>query len=201
MTGAYRVVFVWTPLQREYFLTYVRTDLPFVTDGSYAMWHIVTPKTHRLAAEDDLVSITTATGETSPELSDQARAAGATGLAWEVERYPTAALHAFLARWIYQQHALIDLVEPSLWGGLAVFLGGLVGAAWREIHEVWRGRRVVTAEVLDASWDAPRVPMTSTLVPATNASRGTTAPLDRAPAAPARASSQTPEWWSSPVVK
>jgi hypothetical protein len=204
MIAAYRVVFVWTMLQRQYLLTYVRTDIPFLTDGSYALWHVVTAKGRRLAAEDDVVSVTTPAGETSLRLSDQTHAAGATGLVFEVARYPDMALHEFLFRWIYREHALIDLAAPSLWGALAVFLGGLLGAAWREIQEVLRGRRAVPADTLGASWDAPRAPTTSpqALVPVTTPSRSPTGPVGSASPVPApRASSQTPEWWSTPVLK
>ena len=204
--GAYRVVAVWTPLQRHYLRMYVWTGLPFGSDGSYELWSVVTAHGRRLAVEDDLVSVTAASGERSFDLSDEARVAGATQLSWESHHYHNATLHAFLARWIYARQSPVDLVVPSLWGACAVFVGGVLGATWREVHEMRRLRerfarreswRVSPAygDRSEPPWDVAspsaqaRAPM-----PATSG-----ASPREFPAAPA--SSDRPEWWAHPVVK
>ncbi len=132
MTGmgiaAYRYEQVWTPLQRQYLYSYVRSAVALTSRGPYELWQLVDRTGGRLALDEELVTVTSASGETSFALSETAAKAGATGLVWQREPYDHAALHQFLGRWIYHDQTLIDLVQPAFWGALALFLGGVIGA-------------------------------------------------------------------------
>ena len=98
MTGvgvaAYRYAEVWTPLQRLY-LFVVCAERRGVDDQwsrtSCGTWSNRTGR--RLALDEELVTVTSATGETSFALSDTAVKAGATRLVWQRESYRHAALH------------------------------------------------------------------------------------------------------------
>ena len=70
--AAYRYAEVWTPLQRRYLSSYVRSALAFSTSGLYELLQVADGKGSRLALDEELVSVTTATGETSFALSDAA---------------------------------------------------------------------------------------------------------------------------------
>ena len=140
--AAYRYAEVWTPLQRRYLSSYVRSAASFTTSGTYELLQLDDRTGRRLALEEELVTVTSATGETSFALSDTAVKAGATRLVWQREPYDHAALHRFLGRWIYHDQTLLDLAQPVLWGALAVFLGGLIGARSQQVvhARAWRAR-------------------------------------------------------------
>jgi hypothetical protein len=126
--AAYRYAAVWTPLQRRYVFSYAWSGLALTASGSYDLLDVVDQKGHRLALDDDLVTVTSATGETSFALSDTAVTAGKARLVWHREQHPHHALHGFLLRWIYDGQTLLDLISPALWAALALLLGGIIGA-------------------------------------------------------------------------
>ena len=138
----YRYAEVWTPLQRRYLPSYVRSALALTTTGRYDLVQVVDRTGSRLALDEELVSVTTAAGETSFALSDAAVKAGATRLVWQRQSYTHAALHAFLGRWIYHDQTLFDLVQPALWGAVALLLGGIIGARSQAIVHArsWRAQ-------------------------------------------------------------
>jgi hypothetical protein len=138
--AAYRYAEVWTPLQRRYLSSYVWSAAPFTTSGRYELLQLDDRTGRRLALEEELVTVITATGETSFALSDTAIKAGATRLVWQRDPYDQAALHRFLSRWIYHDQTLLDLAQPVFWGALAVLLGGLIGARSQQVADA-RGRR------------------------------------------------------------
>jgi hypothetical protein len=140
--AAYRYAEVWTPLQRLYLFSYVRSAVALTTGGSYELWHVVDRTGSRLALDEELVTVTAATGETSFALSDTAVKAGATRLVWQREPHDHVALHRFLGRWIYHDQTPIDLAQPAFWGALALFLGGVIGAWSQDVlsTRAWRAR-------------------------------------------------------------
>lgn len=139
-TAAYGYRAVWSPLQRHYLGAYVRSAVAFSSRGEYDLWQVVNRTGARLALDEDLVSVTTATGETSFALAAPAATAGATRLASTRQTYAHAALHAFLRRWIYRDQTVLDLLLPALWSALALFLGGVIGARAQAVVDArwWR---------------------------------------------------------------
>ena len=126
--AAYGYAVVWTPLQRNYLVTYVRSALIWPTSGEFALLYVVDARGSRIALDEELVSVTSATGDTTFALAEDAVKAGATRLEWRQERYPHAVLHRFLRRWIYRDRTPLDLITPPLWTALVLFLGGVLEA-------------------------------------------------------------------------
>jgi type IV secretory pathway TraG/TraD family ATPase VirD4 len=150
---AYRYERVLTPLQRHYLLTYAGTPTAGALrkDGWYTLLAVVTRKDSRLAIDPDVEPVTTAAGESTFALSDEAVKTGAVKLQWQRERYDNAKLHELLAHWIYNDQSLTDLAKPALWGGLGVFLVGLVVAIPKDAarrRERKEGRRLKGPELV-----------------------------------------------------
>ena len=67
--------------------------------------------------------------------------------------YDNAKLHEFLGHWIYRDQTLTDLLRPGLWGGLGVFLVGLVVAIPKDAARARvrkEGRRLKGPELVTA---------------------------------------------------
>jgi hypothetical protein len=163
--AAYRYEEVWTALQRRYLSSYVRGAVAFTTTGEYDLLDLVEKTGSRLALDDEVVTVTSATGETSFALSAAAVTAGATDLVWERKPYSHAALHAFLGRWIYRDQSLLELAAPALYGAFALFLGGLLGAraqdvvrarSWRSPYRPSEADWAMGSPVIDCVDCAPR---------------------------------------------
>ncbi len=133
-------VVVWTPLQRRYFVTYVRSGLVWPTSGEFALLHVVDARGSRIALDEELVSVASATGDATFALAEDASKAGATRIEWRRERYAHAALHPFLRRWIYRDQTLLDLATPPLWTALVLFVGGALGARLQGSVDARRAR-------------------------------------------------------------
>ena len=168
--AAYRYAEVWTPLQRRYLSSYVRSAVSFTTSGTYELLQLDDRTGRRLALEGELVTVISATGETSFAPSDTAVKAGATRLVWQRDPYDHAALHRFLGRWIYHDQTLIDLAQPVFWGAVAVWLGGLIGArsqqvvharAWRAPYAAGEEDYGRTPAIIECVNSAPRSPALS----------------------------------------
>jgi type IV secretory pathway TraG/TraD family ATPase VirD4 len=150
---AYRYERVLTPLQRHYLLTYAGTPTAGTLrkDGWYTLLAVVTRKDSRLAIDPDVEPVTTAAGESTFALTDEAVKTGAVKLEWQRERYDNAKLHALLAHWIYNDQTLTDLARPALWGGLGVFVVGLIVAIPKDAarrRERKEGRRLKKPELV-----------------------------------------------------
>jgi hypothetical protein len=157
--GAYRYARIWTPLQRSYISSYLRSQvmggLGVATRGHYRLLQVVDGRSTRLALDDEVHPVTTATGETTFALTEAMAAVrlGDRRLVWQDAAYPHAALHAFLGRWIYRDQTFIDLIRPALWGGLGVFLMGLLIAIPTDVaraRERRQGRRLKGPELVTA---------------------------------------------------
>jgi hypothetical protein len=150
---AYRYERVWTPLERHYLPTYAGTPTAGALrkDGWYTLLAVVTKKDSRLAIDRDVEPVTTAAGESTFALTEEAMKTGAVKLEWQCERYDDAKLHALLAHWIYNDQSLTDLVKPALWGGLGVFAVGLMVAIPKDAarkRERKEGRRLKGPELV-----------------------------------------------------
>ena len=186
----YRYVVVWTPLQCAYLSTYVRSLL--WGDAEFHLLYIVDGKSHRLALDQELVLVTSTTGETTFALAETTAKTGTTRLEWQRARYPNVVLYAFLRRWIYRDQTPLDLFLPPLWTALVLFLGGVIGIRMQRFDDarLERERRL--------RWGAP--PQT-VVVDQVAAASSTRAPLQAAsrpsqrPGLPATTSgSRPPEW-------
>jgi hypothetical protein len=193
-TAAYRYTEVWTPLQRGYFFAYVWSEVAVTARGDYDLWQVIDQKGSRLALDEELVSVTSVAGDTSFALSDTAVKVGATRLVWQRHTYDHTALHAFLREWIYRGQSLLDLVIPAIWGTLALFLGGVMGARaqavvdarrWRAGSSTWNPPGLPRPVIIDHV-DSQRRPPASSLVVANRPSPEGLVP---SPASPPRLTS------------
>jgi len=128
---AYRYAYVLTPLQRFYSKTYIRSELRaeigFRT-GHYVLLNVMDKKGSRLALDEEVIPVTTAKDETTFALTEEAVKLGDRRLEWQQGQYDNAKLHAFLSHWVYRDQTFVDFLKPALFGGLAVFLLGLLAA-------------------------------------------------------------------------
>ena len=131
-TCAYRYAYVLTPLQRFYLKAYIRSGLRAEINLSktdrYVLLNVVNRKGSRLALDEEVMPVTTANGETTFALTDEAVRVGDRRLLFQQGQYDNARLHAFLGHWIYRDQTFIDFLRPGLWGGLGVFFVGLLVA-------------------------------------------------------------------------
>ena len=129
--GAYRYETRWTPLQRVYLLTYLRSAFAPIlkAQSRYRLLEL----TDRLnpggrPALDEEVTPSAENGEAMFTLSRAGLAAGDSRLAWEQVPYGHASVYRLLREWIYRDQTLTDLAAPAGWTALAVFSVGLLVA-------------------------------------------------------------------------
>jgi len=124
----------WTPLERQYLLTYVGTEIAGTVrqNGRYTLLEVATRKESRLALDSEVVPVVTDNGEKTFALTSEAVKQGALRLEWHRALYDNAELHFFLSDWIYHDQTLFDLGRPALWTLPIVFLVGLWPATWME---------------------------------------------------------------------
>ncbi len=217
--AVYGYATVWTPLQRDYLVTYMRSALIWPASGEFELLYVVNARGSRIALDEELVSVTTATGDTTFALAEDAIKAGATRLEWRRERSPHAALHCFLRRWIYRDQTPLDLVTPPLWTALVLFLGGVLRARIqgvvdrraRERYARWDTHPPTQAVVIDHVERPSRPPGSSLAVTHRPSSQGLVANpapptgLTRASAVGSGAersvSRPTPPSWSAPFFQ
>ena len=137
---------------RIYLPTYLQTQVSLHKEGSYNLLTVVDRKGgHRLALEDDVVSVPTSSGESSYTLTQEAVANGAVRLEWQRGRYNCQGLHRMIGHWIYHDQPLTEQLKPAGWGGLAVLIAGVILAipSERERMRIWKhGRRLKGPEVV-----------------------------------------------------
>ncbi len=129
-----RYLWVWTPLQRHYLLTYAGTQIARTIrqNGGYTLLEVVTQKGSRLALDSEVMPVVAENGEKTFALTGDAVKQEALRLEWHRGLYDNAKIHAFLAYWIYQDQTVFDLGRPALWAMSIVFLVGLGPATWME---------------------------------------------------------------------
>src|SRR5262245_16694800 len=117
----------WTPLQRQYFPSYVRGYLLAslaLPGGRYDLLHVTDHKGRRYAMDMELEEAATADGAATVALIPLAKEAGVRNLEWRTERLPHPALYAFLRRGFYDGQSLYALARPSLAAFAIVLLVG-----------------------------------------------------------------------------
>jgi hypothetical protein len=152
---AYRYTTTWTPLQRFYLRTYIRSGLRSVTSFAksdrYPMLTVITRKGSHWASEGEVTEIKTENGETMPALTDEAVKIGDLRLVLQQVQINSGRLHEFLGHWVYQDQTLMDFIRTALWGGLVVFLICLAVAIPKDAaraRERREGRRLKGPELV-----------------------------------------------------
>src|SRR3989442_14500245 len=131
MIGAYRYATTWTPLQRLFLSPYLRSEFASalaLKTGRYRLLQVIDRKGSRLPLDEEGRPLTAATAELAFGLTDLGVQAGDLRLVWEERGYDHAQLHALLREWIYRDQTLSALAMPTLGGGLAVLVVGLIVA-------------------------------------------------------------------------
>lgn len=122
----YRYIAVWTPLQRFYFTTYIRSGLRRATTsartGQYELLAVTTKNTSHWASDSEVTEAKTESGEATVTLTQEALKTGALHLVLLPVQADDAKMHEFLQYGIYQDQALTGLLRPALWGPLAALL-------------------------------------------------------------------------------
>ncbi len=154
---AYRYAYVLTPLQHFYLTTYIRcglrSEINLSRTGRYLMLNVVDRNGARLALDEEVMAVTTATGEKTFALTDEAMKAGDKRLVFQQVQYDNAKLHEFLGHWIYRDQTFMDFLAPALWGSLGVFCLGLLVAIPKDAvraRERKQGRRLRGPELVTA---------------------------------------------------
>ena len=153
--SAYRCAYVLTPLQQFYLKTYIRSglrsEINLSRSGRYLMLNVVDRKGSRLALDEEVTPVRTATGEKTFALTEEALKAGDKRLVFQQVQYDNARLHQFLGHWIYRDQTFMDFLRPGLWGGLGVFCVGLLVAIPKDANrarERKQGRRLRGPELV-----------------------------------------------------
>src|SRR5271155_1764467 len=133
---AYRYTKTWTPLQRFYLKTYIRSGLrsvsSFAKSDRYQMLTVVTKRGSHWASQGEVVDVRTNNGDATLALTDEALQIGDLRLVLQPVEADNGKLHEFLGHWVYQDQTLMDFLRPGLWGGLSVFLVALIVAIPRD---------------------------------------------------------------------
>jgi hypothetical protein len=147
---AYRYERVWTPLQRFYLPQYLSSDSNLRKNSSrYLLLNVVDKKGSRLALDEEVVPTTA--DDSTFALTEEAVKAGDLRVEWQSGQYENAKLHAYLGHWIYRDQTFMDLLKPALWGGLGVFVVGLIVAIPKDAarkRERKLGRRLKGPELV-----------------------------------------------------
>lgn len=122
----YRYIAVWTPLQRFYFTTYIRSGLRRATTsartGQYELLAVTTKNGGHWASDSELTEAKTESGEPTVRLTQEALKTGALHLVLLPVQSDDAKMHEFLRQWIYRDQTVTDLLHAALWGPLAALL-------------------------------------------------------------------------------
>lgn len=119
---------VWSPLQRFYFSVYIRSQILIrfgISASTYQLLNIKDAKGTRLAIDTDVTAAPARDG--TLVLSKESVQAGALELVYDSPgRYNNLRMNTYLRDWVYHDQSLLRLLRPSLVGGLAILLLGLI---------------------------------------------------------------------------
>ena len=95
---------VWTPLQRFYLTTYIRSGLrsvsSFAKGDRYQMLTVITKKGSRWASEGEVMDVRTDRGNATLALTDEAVQTGDLRLVLQPVQADNGKLHEFLGHWV-----------------------------------------------------------------------------------------------------
>ncbi len=153
----YRYAEVWSPLQRFYVNTYLRSGLrsqvKFSRTDSYWTVSAVGRKGSHWALDEEVMEVKTGTGGTVLTLTPEAVKIGDVRLVIQKVLWDNARLHDFLGQWIYQDETFLNVLKPGLLGGVVVFLVALALAIPKDsqrARERKEGRRLKGPELVTA---------------------------------------------------
>ena len=153
----YRYAEVWTPLQRFYVKTYIRSGLRSVAKFSrtdrYWLVSALGKKGSHWAVNEEVMKGGNETGETVLVLTPEAVKIGDVRLVIQEVQCDNAKLHDFLGQWIYRDETFLDFIKPGLMGGVVAFLVALALAIPKDSHrarERKEGRRLKGPELVTA---------------------------------------------------
>ncbi len=149
-----RQTFVWTPLQRSYLSAYTRSAMASslaIQSGRYRLLLMNNRRGNRLAIDEEVVPISSPTGDATFALSQLAQRASSGHLVWRDLVVNHARLHADLQVWSYRNQTLTDLARPSLITVFVVLVAGLLVAIPKDVQ--WsrsrrHGRRLKGPELM-----------------------------------------------------
>lgn len=151
--AAYQYTVAWTPLQRAYLPTYLRTSLmatlAVTQTGRYRLLEISNGRRQRLALEEDVL----AQPGSAPALALSAagQPMGDRELAWRDASFNHAALHTFLQRWVYRDQPVATLLGSAFRTGVMAGTVGLLLAIPFDLarsHRRRHGRRLKGPELV-----------------------------------------------------
>jgi hypothetical protein len=153
----YRYAEVWTPLQRFYVKTYIRSGLRSVAKFSrtdrYWLVSALGKKRSHWAVNEEVMQVKTESGETVLALTPEAVKIGDVRLVIQKVQCDNAKLYDFLGQWIYGDETFLDFIKPGLMGGIVAFLVALALAIPKDSHrarERKEGRRLKGPELVTA---------------------------------------------------
>jgi len=132
----------WTPLQRYYLASYIRSGHmssprnPYVRpSGTYRLLLISYPHTVRMALDSEVAPVANPSDASSFRLSQAAIASGAQSLRWQSLRLDDEWLHSSLAQWIYSGRSLVRLCHDSWYASLLALVFLLPLAIRQDLRE------------------------------------------------------------------
>ena len=144
---------VWTPLQRFYFSAYVRSQILMrfgISSGTYQLLTIKDAKGTRPAIDTDVTTAPASDG--TLVLSKKSVQAGALELIYDSPgQYNNLRMNAYLRDWVYHDKSLLRLLRPSVIGGMAILVLGLIAVIpkkWERLQLRRYGRQLKGPELL-----------------------------------------------------
>jgi len=144
---------VWTPLQRFYFSAYVRSQILMrfgISSGTYQLLTIKEAKGTRPAVDADVTTAPARDG--TLVLSKKSVQSGALELIYDSPgQYNNLRMNAYLRDWVYDDQALMKLLQSSLLGGFGILVLGLIAVIpkkWERLQLRRYGRQLKGPELL-----------------------------------------------------
>jgi hypothetical protein len=166
VAGVLLAQFWWSPLQRFYLRTYVKSTLGAaleMRDKPYTqmLMHAKGDSTvSYFASVDDVAFVDDAAGQPVPVLTATARQDGMTSVSAHTSRIAQTRMRELLARHVYQGRGVLELVRVPLLtgaGALVVFLIWGIRLDVRRAGERRRGARLRGTEIVSAAEFTARV--------------------------------------------
>ncbi|HEV2425433.1 MAG TPA: type IV secretion system DNA-binding domain-containing protein [Terriglobia bacterium] len=155
---AYQYERQWPFVERLYLRTYLASEVAAKLgrqEGYYAFLAVRDRKVGpRLAIDGEILPVTLANGKPGVALTEWAASHGAMRLEWQHGKYRNDYLSGQIRHWVFEDQSWWDLTRPASYGGLGVFLIGLVlaiPAERKRRRAVKHGRRLRGPEMVRAS--------------------------------------------------
>jgi hypothetical protein len=148
----------WPFVERLYLRTYLATQLAGKLGRQEGYYTLLTVRDQRieprLATDGEVLPVTLANGQPGVALTDWAAKHGVTRLEWRRGKYRNEYLSELIHHWVFEDQSWWDLVRRPCYGGLGVFVTGLLLAIPAELprrQALKSGRRLRGPELVSAS--------------------------------------------------